>query len=85
MKYTTLQGQAFDLERDFSSPERHVLQKLLIWVELSGSLEEFRRKTLEALKRGWADSGPVPEGQPLRAIVRDLEARLTRRLHSQKG
>ena len=84
MRYTTIQGQTFDLERDFSSPERHVLQKLLIWLELAGSLEEFRRKTQAALKAGWGESGPVPEGQALRAMVRDLEARLTLRLQSQK-
>ena len=42
MIYTTQKGEAFDLEKDFSSPERHVLQKLLIWKDMAASVDEFR-------------------------------------------
>ena len=34
MIYTTQKGEAFDLEKDFSSPERHILQKLLLWKDM---------------------------------------------------
>ena len=73
MIYTTQRGESFDLEKDFSSPERHILQKLLIWKDMAASVEEFRRKQQEALRKGWGDSGPVQESRNLRSITRDLE------------
>ncbi|MGO9577830.1 MAG: hypothetical protein ACLP2P_00295 [Desulfobaccales bacterium] len=73
MIYTTQRGETFDLEKDFSSPERHILQKLLIWKDMAASVEEFRRKQQEALRKGWGDSGPVQESRNLRSITRDLE------------
>ncbi len=80
MRYTTEKGETFDLEEDFSSPERHILQKLLLWQEMAISVEVFRRKKAEALVAGWNNSGPVREGRALRSITQDLEARLARRL-----
>jgi hypothetical protein len=84
MIYTTRRGQAFDLEKDFSAPERHILQKLLLWEELAGSVEEFRRRKQEALRKGWGDSGPVRESPHLQSLTRDLEERVAQRLRTQK-
>ncbi len=80
MIYTTEKGEAFDLEKDFSSPERHILQKLLLWQEMAVSLEEFRRKKTEALQMGWNNSGPIQEGPALQRLTQDLEKRLAQRL-----
>jgi hypothetical protein len=80
MRYTTEKGETFDLENDFSSPERHVLQKLLIWQEMATSVEVFRRKKAEALEAGWNNSGPIREGRSLSCVTADLEERVARRL-----
>jgi len=79
MIYTTQRGEAFDLERDFSSPERHILQKLLLWKELAASVAEFRAKKQEALRKGWGDSGPVEESKNMRGLTKDLEAQVALR------
>ena len=84
MIYTTQRGETFDLEKDFSSPERHVLQKLLLWRDLAVSVEEFRAKKQEALRKGWGDSGPVQESRNLQTLTRDLEDRVARRLRAEK-
>ena len=84
MIYTTQRGEAFDLERDFSSPERHILQKLLLWKDLAASVEEFRTRKQEALRKGWGDSGPVPESRNLQSLTKDLEEQLARRLRAEK-
>ena len=83
MRYTTEKGETFDLEKDFSSPERHVLQKLLIWQEMATSIEVFRRKKAEALLSGWNNSGPILEGRALTCVTQDLEARVARRLRGE--
>jgi hypothetical protein len=80
MLYTTEKGEIFDLEQDFSSPERHILQKLLLWQEMAGSVEVFRRKKTEALEAGWNNSGPIKESPALERITQDLEKRLAQRL-----
>jgi hypothetical protein len=80
MIYTTEKGETFDLEKDFSSPERHILQKLLLWREMAASVEVFRQKRAEALQAGWNNSGPVKESPALKSITQDLEKRLTQRL-----
>jgi hypothetical protein len=80
MRYTTEKGETFDLEEDFSSPERHILQKLLLWQEMAASVEVFRRQKAAALEAGWNNSGPVREGRALRSVTEDLEARVARRL-----
>jgi hypothetical protein len=80
MIHTTRKGEAFDTEKDFSSPERHILQKLFIWRDMAASVEEFRRKKQEALLKGWNNSGPVRESPALQRITRDLEEEVALRL-----
>ncbi len=84
MIYTTQKGEVFDLEKDFSAPERHILQKLLLWKDLAASVEEFRARKQEALRRGWGDSGPVAESRNLQRLTEDLEAEVARRLRAEK-
>ncbi len=88
MIYTTRRGEIFDLEKDFSSPERHVLQKLLLWRDLAASVEEFRLKKQEALRKGWGDSGSLPESRALQILTRDLEEQVNLRIsadHKKRG
>jgi hypothetical protein len=84
MIYTTQKGETFDLEKDFSSPERHILQKLLIWKDMAASVEEFRLKQQEALRKGWGDSGPVQESRNLRSITRDFAELVALRIRAAK-
>ncbi len=83
MIYTTLKGETFDLEKDFSSPERHVLQKLMLWKDMAAGVAEFRAKKEEALRKGWGDSGPVRESRNLQSLTRDLEEQTARRLRAK--
>jgi hypothetical protein len=83
MLYTTENGETFDLEKDFSSPERHILQKLLLWQEMAASREEFRQKKAAALQAGWNNSGPIKEGPALKCVTQDLEKRLVQRLQGE--
>jgi hypothetical protein len=85
MIYTTQTGETFDLEKDFSSPERHILQKLLLWKDLAQSVEQFRAKKQEALRKGWGDSGPVHASRNLQTLTQDLEAQVARRLRREKN
>lgn len=85
MILTLKTGQSFDTEADLSAPERHVLQKLFLWKSMASSLEEFRQKKQEALHKGWNYSGPIPESEAIRAIVKDLEEKVTLRLGEEKG
>ena len=71
--YTTKRGESFDIERDFSDAERHILQKLFIWKELASGPEEFRKKKKEALRSGWNNSGPIAESPAMKRITKDLE------------
>jgi hypothetical protein len=84
MIVTTRSGESFDTQSDLSAPERHILQKLFLWKSMASSLEEFRRKTEEALAKGWNLSGPVEESRALKAIVKDLEEKVTDRLRREK-
>jgi hypothetical protein len=84
MHYTTKRGKNFDLEKDFSSPERHILQKLLLWKDMAASVEEFRSKKQEALLKGWGDSGPVQESSALQSLTNDFEEQVTRRTLGEK-
>ena len=84
MIYTTKRGEPFDTERDFSSAERHILQKLFIWKDLAASVEEFRSKKQEALLKGWNNSGPIPESRALKSLTKDFEEQVARRLQAQK-
>lgn len=78
-------GQSFDTETDLTAQERHVLQKLFLWKSMASSIEEFRGKKEEALQKGWNHSGPVRESDALKAIVRDLEEKVSLRLREEKG
>ena len=80
MIIATQDGKSFDTETDLTAPERHILQKLFLWKSMASSLKEFKTKKEEALVKGWNNSGPVPEGQVMRAIIRDLEDKVSRRL-----
>jgi hypothetical protein len=84
MLYTTEKGETFDLEKDFSSPERHILQKLFLWQEMAESVEVFRQKKAAALEAGWNNSGPVKESPALECITRDMERILALRLATGK-
>jgi hypothetical protein len=84
MIYTTQKGEAFDLEKDFSSPERHILQKLLLWKDMAASVDEFRLKKQEALRKGWGDSGPIQASRNLEIITRDFEAQVSLRIRASK-
>jgi hypothetical protein len=84
MIYTTQRGEAFDLEKDFSSPERHMLQKLFIWKDMAASVEEFRLKKQEALKKGWGDSGPIQASRNLDSLTRDFEAQVASRVRAER-
>lgn len=79
MIFTTGRGESFDTEKDFSDVERHILQKLFIWKEMAVSPEDFRGKKEEALRRGWNNSGPIPESRAMKIITRDLEEQVSLR------
>ncbi len=80
MIITTVSGKSFDSEKDLTSAERHILQKLFIWESMATSLEQFQQKTRDALFRGWNNSGPVVESEALKTIIADLERRVILRL-----
>ena len=80
MIITTQNGHSFDTATDLTAPERHILQKLLLWESMASSLEQFRQKKKDALSKGWNDSGPVKQSEPLRKIIHHLEAKVSLRL-----
>ena len=54
MIFITQKGNTFDTEIDLTAPERHILQKLLIWKDLAADLNEFReliQRKLESAKK----------------------------------
>ena len=85
MIITTKDGRSFDTETDLTAPERHVLQKLFLWESMSCSLEEFRAKKEEALRKGWNNSGPAPGSPALKSIIRDLEEKVALRLRKAQA
>jgi len=76
-------GTEVDTERDLSATERHVLQKLLNWRDLSTSLAMFREKKAKALAAGWNQSGPLRPGPKLTRVIALLERQLHERLKDQ--
>src|SRR4030042_3594945 len=84
MIFTTKDGKSFDTERDLTAPERHILQKLFLWKSMASSIEQFRAKKEEALRKGWNNSGPITESQPMRFIIQDLEHKVFDRLLDEK-
>ena len=84
MIFTTKDGNFFDTERDLTAPERHILQKLFLWKSMASSIEQFRTKKEEALRKGWNNSGPITESQTMRVIIQDLEHEVSDRLADEK-
>ena len=82
MIIATEDGRSFDTETDLTAPERHILQKLFLWGSMASSLQQFREKKEEALRRGWNNSGPIQESVTLKMIIRDLEKKVSLRLGS---
>jgi len=80
MIINTRNGQSFETNRDLTAPERHILQKLFAWESMATSLEQFREKKKEALHKGWNNSGPVTESSALKAIIKDLERKVSIRI-----
>jgi hypothetical protein len=80
MIINTRDGQSFETNRDLSASERHILQKLFAWESMATSLEQFREKKKEALHKGWNNSGPVTESSALKAIIKDLERKVSIRI-----
>ena len=80
MIITTCEGKSFDTQKDLTSAERHILQKLFFWESMASTLEEFDRKRDLALQKGWNQSGPVDESPSMKCIITELRRRLTHRL-----
>jgi hypothetical protein len=72
-------GQTIDTA-DLSPEERHVIQKLMAWMTLVDSVEQFSQKKQQALAAGWNDSGPVRETRALSVVIRHLEKQVRQRL-----
>jgi hypothetical protein len=80
MIITTSNGRAFDTQKDLTAPERHVLQKLFAWQDMAASVEQFREKKEEALRKGWNNSGPITASMTLKIIVKHMEKKVIDRL-----
>jgi hypothetical protein len=85
MHYTTKRGEDFDLEKDFSGPERHILQKLLLWKDMAANVKEFHSKKREALLKGWGDSGPIQESRAMQSLTQDFEDQVALRTLMKKA
>jgi len=83
MIFTTSQGRSYDTDKDLTAPERHILQKLFLWETMVSTIQEFRERTQDALRKGWNQSGPVPASMALKDIIRDLETRVANRLEGE--
>jgi len=83
MIITTRNGQSFDTNKDLTSPERHILQKLFAWESMATSLEQFKEKKREALLKGWNNSGPIKESTALKTITIDMQKTVIARLGRQ--
>jgi hypothetical protein len=75
-------GQTIDTA-DLSPEERHVIQKLMAWMTLVDSMEQFSQKKQQALAAGWNDSGPVRETRALSQVIRHLEKQVRQRLKNR--
>ncbi len=70
---------------DLSSEEKHIIQKLLCWKVIVGSMEHFREKSALSLATGWNDSGPVSASKGLTQVIKQMERELLARLKVEKG
>jgi hypothetical protein len=77
-------GQVLDTA-NLSPEERHVIQKLLAWMTLVDSFDQFSLKKTQALAAGWNDSGPVRETHALSQIIRHLETQVRKRLKNRSS
>lgn len=82
MIYLTLSGRAVDTDLELTSPQRHVLQKLLAWEHLGLPADDFAARRAKALHQGWSGQGPVEPSPAFRTVADDLAARLAAR-HGQ--
>jgi hypothetical protein len=80
MIITITSGKSFDTDRELTAPERHILQKLLLWESMASSVEQFKEKKSEAFFKGWNNSGMIQGSPALKAIVADLEEKVRLRL-----
>jgi hypothetical protein len=80
MIITTKTGKSFDTETDLTAPERHILQKLIIWESMASSIDEFRQKKKDAMLKGWNNSGAIQESDAIKIIVSELEEKVILRL-----
>jgi hypothetical protein len=80
MIITTRDGKSFDTDRNLSAPERHILQKLIIWQLFASSVDQFREKEKLAMFRGWNNSGPIKTSEAMKAILAELEKKVVLRL-----
>ena len=78
----TESGQTIDTA-DLGPEERHVIQKLMAWMTLVDSMEQFSQKKQQALAAGWNESGPVRETRALSVVIRHLEKQVRQRLKNQ--
>lgn len=76
MIYLTLAGRAVDCDLDLTSPQRHVLQKLLTWEHLGLRVDDYAARRAKALRQGWGSLGPVEPSQAFTAVADDLALRL---------
>lgn len=70
---------------DLSSEEKHIIQKLLCWKVIVGSMEHFKEKSALSLATGWNDSGPVSASKGLTQVIKQMERELLARLKEEKG
>lgn len=77
-------GQPIDTA-DLSPEERHVIQKLLAWMTLVDSVDQFCQKKHQALMAGWNNSGPIRESRTLSRIVQHLEKQVRKRLRNSSS
>ncbi|TKB24813.1 hypothetical protein FCL47_16350 [Desulfopila sp. IMCC35006] len=74
-----------DTDRDLSSAERHIVQKLFGWKTMVHSVAEFRQKKESALVMGWNNSGPIRESRALALVAKQLEKEIVHRLSPGNG
>jgi hypothetical protein len=85
MRIQTKSGRSIDTATDLTAPERHILQKLMIWESMASSIDEFREKRKLALLRGWNDSGPIQEREIFSIIMDEMEEKVVNRLNNLHG
>ena len=78
----TENGRTFNTETDLTAAERHILQKLFLWKSMASSIQQFKEKKNDALRKGWNNSGPITESIALKTIISDLERKVALRLHT---